>query len=814
MKCFSILFSLCFLSYFSFAQISGMVVDDASNPIPYANVLLLNATDSLLVQGTLSEEDGSFSINQIGKGQYLLSISFIGYQDWYSSVFSLEENRVKNFGQALLKTDAVALQGVEIKAQKMLVQQSNEGTIINVQSSLLTRGSSALQVLERSPGIFIDRRDGNISLNGQTGIRLMINGKIMRLSINEAIAMLNGMSADNIEKIELLTNPSSKYEADGAGLINIVLKKNQEKGTNGSISLSAGYGWKEKASASLNLNHRRASANIYGSYTFSHDHSFLTWFGGGTEDVPVLGGDLEVDFLFENDPKIQNHNFTLGIDKEWNEDTDIGISINIIRASDRSNILNNTSYLIYPDSFINIQIGINNHSQWNNLLSSAYLEHRLTSKGKLNISADYLSFKNQNPTIANSQYFNRDEELTRPESELFADEVMSKSHTDISIGVLKIDFEQALNDVLKIQTGIKGTYSETGNLGSATSSIQEVWEEDERYTNKNNMVEKIGAAYASFDWQMNTSWSLTLGARYEYWNRQFSPPTVDNRKRGKLFPSLFLAKQISDASRLNLSYTQRITRPDFNDLASFARYNGPLSVFSGNPLLRPMITDNLRLAYQYKSYNFSLHYNYNDHPIARYQLTTNEAGNLISVAPQNVVYERKIGGQINVNQEITPWWTINLSATVEQRKFELSHTPESVTETYFAANFNGSQRFKLPKDFSFEISGWYLTPFYDGSRSHDGFGAINLGLQKQLPNNHGNLQFTVIDLFESTVIHSYFGKLTPEVFDIDTQIEFRPETGVARIFRFSYFRTFGNKELKMKQGGNKGSEEKSRIRQE
>ncbi|MEM6698787.1 MAG: TonB-dependent receptor, partial [Bacteroidota bacterium] len=730
-------FGLCFQSYSLFAQITGNILDEASNPVAYANILLLQSSDSLLAKGTLTDENGNFSIDGIEKGQYILNVSFIGYQDWSSEIFDFEGS--KNFNGIRLTTNAVALEGVEVKAQKMLVQQSKEGTVVNVQSSLLTRGSSALQVLERSPGIFIDRRDGNISLNGQTGVRLMINGKIIRLSINESIAMLNGMSADNIEKIELLTNPSAKYEADGAGLINIVLKKDQSQGTNGSISLSVGYGWKEKASASLNLNHRRSDVNVYGSYTFSHDHSFLTWIGGGTENIPVLGGDLEVDFFFENDPKIQNHNFTLGVDKEWNDKTDVGASINLIRASDRSNILNAVSYIMPPDSFINMQIRINNHSQWNNWLSSAYLEHHLDSKGKFNITADYLSFKNQNPTIANSQYFNRNQELLQPESELFADQVLSESETDIAIGVLKIDFEQQLNDALKIQTGLKGTYSGTSNSGSAIRNFQEAWEADDRYANKNSMIEKIGAAYASFDWQMNPSLNLTLGARYEYWNRQFSPSTTDNRKRGKLFPSVFLTKQISDISNLNCSYTQRITRPDFNDLASFARYNGPISVFSGNPLLRPMITDNLRLAYQYKSYNFSLHYNHSDNPIARYQLATNEAGNLISVSPQNVVYEQRIGGQINVNQEVTPWWTMNISVTAEQRKFELSHTPESVAESYFAANFNGSQRFQLPKDFSFELSGWYLTPFYDGSRRHDGFGhhqstvVINvLGMMKLL----------------------------------------------------------------------------------
>ena len=808
------IFMSLFTATFSIAQITGKLIDQDKNPIAYANVMLLNVSDAVLVKGTLTDEMGQFGLVSIPAGQYQVQISFIGFQDWKSAIFELKAGEEKVLETIELLPSAVALEGVEVKAQKMLVQQIKEGTVLNVQSSLLTRGSTALQVLERSPGVFIDRQDGNISLNGQAGVRIMLNGKVIRLSVNEIITMLSGMSADNIEKIELLTNPSAKYEADGgAGLINIVFKKDQNEGTNGSISLSAGYGWREKASSNISLNHRKADLNFYGSYAFTHDHSFLTWFGEGIQDIPILGGSSMVNFAFENDPKIQSHNINLGIDKTWSEQTDIGASVNLIRSSDKSNIINENSYLVYPDSFWQAQIGIQNHNQWNNLLSSAYLEHRIKNAGKLSVNADYLLFKNQNPTLANSQFFDRDESVIQPESEIFANHIRSTSETDIWIGVLKLDYEQQLNDALKWETGLKASWSETTNFGATLRQEDENWVEDIRFANANGMSEKIGAAYTSFDWQVNSSLSLSLGARYEYWDRQFEQAGI-NRKRGKLFPSLFVSKQFSDISRFNLSYTQRITRPDFNDLASYSRYNGPTSVFSGNPLLQPMLSNNLRLAYQYKSYNFALYFNNSDHPIARYQLVGNASSDLIIVAPQNVVFERNFGLQVNLNQEITSWWSMNLNITSEHRTFELEHTPKTVKESYFAANMNGSQRFQLPKDFALELSAWYLTPFYDGSRRHKAFGAINLGIQKQLPNNQGNLQFSITDLLKSTIIRSEFGALTPEVFDIQSKVEFQPEHAVARIFRLSYFRAFGNNELKVKQRKNGDSEERNRVRQE
>src|ERR1700754_2868500 len=189
------------------------------------------------------------------------------------------------------KIDTSQLKTIIVRGAKPLFQQQINGTVVNAGNSILTKGSSVLEVLERSPGVVIDRRSNAISLNGKNGVLVLINGKQLRMSMDQLVDLLNSMPADNIEKIELLTSPPANYDADGnAGMINIVLKKNRKKGTNGSLSLAGGYGYREKASAGLNLSHNTRNIDMYGAWSFSHDRSAMDWHARSAQDLPLIGG--------------------------------------------------------------------------------------------------------------------------------------------------------------------------------------------------------------------------------------------------------------------------------------------------------------------------------------------------------------------------------------------------------------------------------------------------------------------------------------------------------------------------------------------
>lgn len=811
------LLSLLFYVSLLQAQITGMVYTVEGAPISYANVILMQANDSTIVKGTLTDEVGAFKIENIEMGNYLLQLSFVGFQNWYSPNFSISAaEQEKNFGDLTLVSNAIQLEELEVKAKKMLFQQNKEGMVINVQHSLLTQGSSALQVLERLPGVYIDQRNGDIMMNGQNGIRLMINGKTLRLSVADAITMLNGMSAANIENIELLTTPGAKYESEGgAGLINIVLKKDDTQGTNGFLSLTAGYGWKEKAAASLQLNHQQSKTNVYSAYSFSHDNTHQDWQAQGSESVPILGGDLKFDVDADDNSNIQSHNINLGIDQEINETTSVGGSVNFIQSLNRPDRLNRTIYNIVPDSFLNIAINIHGRNKVKNMISTVYMEKQFSDKSQLNIDADYIFYNNQNLLSINSDYSDELGNRINPEGGIYAREHQGDSETNIQVGVLRMDYEKEWSEKLHLEMGWKAAFSNTTSYGTTQRYEANQWVSDNRFANSNDLEEKIGAIYTSLDYQIDSSMQLTLGARFEYWDRQFSRADIKDRKLGQLFPSLFLSKRWSDFSQLKLTYNKRITRPDFNDLAAYTSYNGPISVFTGNPLLQPTITNNLSLAYQFKSYHFSISLNHIDNPIARFQTTQNATNDLVIIGPQNVDYERRLVLQTNVNQEVNKWWTMNVGLSASWRHFSINHTKQAVDKTYFAINLGGSQRFQLPQQFSMELSGWYNTPFYNGSTALKGFGMLNMGIKKQLKNNHGSIQFSITDLFKSMNVVSELGSLTEEAFSLRAMVDYYAESARSRIFRLSYTRSFGNKKIKRKAKREQGaSEEKDRVIQD
>lgn len=795
------------------AQVSGKILVGEGESPAFVNVLLLQALDSSFVKGTQSELEGQFSIEQPAPGSYILQLTAIGFADWYSEAFSLGANEEKNFGAISLSTAAIALAGVEVRAKKMLLQQSAEGTVINVGSSVMTQGSSALQVLERSPGVFIDQRNNTISLNGQNGVGVMINGKRLRLSLQEVVALLQGMSADNIEKVELLTSPSAKYEAAGSGgLINIVLKKNEGIGTNGSLSLSGGYGEGEKAMASARINHSAGGTHAYASYTYSLDEMADGFYAIGTNTVPAFGGNVGFEILNNNRRRLNNHNLNVGLETSLAERTIVGGSIILQKSTNRTSLLNLVQYDLNPDSSIRMNIQVDGDTRWDNLLSNLYVEQNLGGQGKIKVDLDYLRFDSENPTLAQSQYYNKQDNPIYPGGRFFADANRGRSKTAIDIGVLKIDFERTFADKLKWESGIKGTYSKTVNLAQIERQEDNDWILDDRSVTAVDLHERIAAAYTSFYYPFSSSTELTLGARYEYWERT-SPE--DKRVQGRLFPSLFFSHGWNELSRVQLSFTQRVTRPDYNDLASYLRYNGPVSVFTGNPLLKPTINHNVRLAYQWRAYNFSLNFVHEENPIVRYQVVENETGDLVLVAPQNMFYQRSVYFQTDIPVEVTSWWNANLGFSGGSRKFKLSHTKEQVEKQYWTFNLYGSQTIKLPWDLSLELSGWYNAPSYDGSRKNKGFGMLNAGLKKQLKNNQGSIQFTVSDLFKSMRIVSDFGNLAEEAFSSTADVVYRPESARTRIYRISYFHNFGNTKLKTKGERQAGaSEERSRVRNE
>jgi outer membrane receptor protein involved in Fe transport len=801
-------------------QISGRFTTTTGQPVPFANVLLLNGVDTTLVKAVLTDEKGAYRIEHTSSGRYILRFSSMGFQIWNSPAFELTAlQKAHDLGSQVVSEDARQLGEVVVEAGKPLFQQQPEGIVVNVQSSLLTKGSTALAILERSPGVMIDYRNNSIALNGKSGVTVMLNGKLIRMPVEQLVSLLNGMSADDIQKIELLSTPSSKYDAEGsAGMINIVLKKDKQQGTNGTLSLTGGYGYREKASGSINLSHNTLKVNSYGSYTYSLNRSYSDIDILSYQNMPAFGGKMEVLGWDTTDLMQHNHDATLGVDVKLNQRTSIGASLTYNASKAATVNTPDAYYHLLPDSLLTFNGRIDRVNRWRNLVSSVYLEKELSQGSKINVDMDYLYFKNDNPSQVYSSLLDESGKQVTANDSLFSPHQKGFANTVIQVGVLKADYSKQLSDKIKFEGGIKGTYTNSKTLSRIESLIDGHWVNRTETINEMRMREGIAAAYASANILITSSLSLTAGARYEYArtimeDTRTGKRTVD-RKLATLFPNIFLSKKVNDHAELQLSYTKRITRPSYNDLASFVAYSDPTAVYAGNSLLKPTITNNIKLGYNYDAYSFSLIFSRDDHPIARYQLSESPAANLLYVSPQNLVYQNNITFQTTLPVKVNDWWDMSYSFTGGLRQFKADHTLQPVKKSYFGYSLNFTESFKLPKNFSAELTGWYNAPSYNGTIKVGRMGTVSAGVKKELKNNAGSLQLSVSDIFTTMNFSVYYGTIAEEAFQIKNEVKINLESGRSPIFRLSWSKPFGTGTLKAskKEGGSK--DERDRIRKD
>ncbi|AYL93902.1 outer membrane beta-barrel family protein [Mucilaginibacter celer] len=800
------------------AQISGKVTTATGQPLGYVTTALIKAADSSSVKSMLTTEQGAYLFNNIQPGNYRLKLSSVGYQTWFSAPFKVNANSgAKSLAVIVMREDTRQLGEVVVKASKPLYQQRADGLVVNVESSLLTKGSTALQVLERSPGVIIDHRDNGISLNGKSGATIMINGKLVRMPPSQITALLNGTSADNIEKVELLSTPPAGYDAEGsAGIINIVMKKSRKQGTNGSYTLTGGYGQGEKATASLNLNSNTKNVNLYGSYIFSHDRTYTDLFITGSQNMPYIGGNTETAFYTKTKRISNNHNATLGADIKLDDKTTLSGSVLYNNSTSPNYTYSHADYTILPDSLLIYTGNINGTDKWNSVISSAGLERVLKQGEKLSFDADYIRYSNNSPKTVQSSFINKHGEQVYANNSVSAENQRGFANTTINVGVIKADYSNQLSEALKLETGVKGTRTGSSSASGIESFENGGWVRNMQTSANIYMKEEIGAAYLSLNWQANKALSVNAGARYEYSYTNMDDPktgnNIVNRKLGKLFPTLLLTNKIGEQSELQLSYTKRIARPTYDDLASYFAYSDPTAVYTGNPFLQPTITNNIKLGYTNRDYSFSLLYSHDENAISRYQLTENATHDILFISPQNLPYQRYLTFQANLPFKAANWWDMTYSFTGGLRQFKETYTASPLTKSYFAYSFNFNQTFKLPKDFSAEVSGVYNSLFYNGTTRIDGFSTINAGIKKELK-NRGSLQLSVADVFSTLQIHPRYGTLTREAFDIKSHVIVNTESRRFPIIKLSYTRSFGGSGSSAKNKSTKSTtDESERIR--
>ncbi len=789
------------ISLFSQTSITGAVFDAEQTPLSYAGVMLLNASDSLLVRGAVSEDDGAFQFTDIPSGKYLLGISLIGYDDFFSSTFEISaEERERDLGAFRMQSGALQLEEVEVVAKKPLFEQRIDRLVVNVAQSVTAAGSTALEVLERSPGVIVNRQSNSIAIAGKSGVVVMINNKINRLPMETLIQMLDGMPADNVERIEIITTPPANFDAEGnAGILSIILKKNLDEGLNGNFNASAGYGANEKYGSNMNFNYRRGKINIYGDYGYNFNHTAQLF--TNYRSVLSEGVLLENDNVSERDPTTENQNARLGLDVQLSDRTVLGVLGSWSQRHWRMDAINTVNRL--TDGQLSDQLIVDNRevNLWGSWLANLNLQHEFKAGGRLTFDLDYAHYQNSNPTDYLNRFFDAEANLTAEE------ELRVGKTTPIDIYVGKLDYSRELSEGITLEAGVKGTLSEFQNDFSVENLIAGEWVSDPQFTADYTLDEKIGAAYTSLSWQISPKTGAKAGLRYEYTDSNLgtlTEPNIVDREYGNWFPSLFLSRDLNEGQQLQLSYSRRIYRPAYTDLAPFVIFLDPNTLLSGNVALQPAYSNNFSLGYRIQSWFISLNYGYTDDAISGFQPQVDPETNQQVNAALNMDYQQDVGLSVSFPLQITSWWSMrnNLVGFWQENQFTFGDKVVSADAATFRGNT--TQTIQLPWDVNLEISGFFMSPVAFGLVRSKPFGDIAMGLQKQI-SERSSLRLNVTNLLE--------GNWESEANEPEINLNYRGLFGFAeRRIRLTYSYNFGNTGLKAARNRQTGSaDEQGRV---
>ena len=786
-------------------KVFGKVSNQDLEPAIYATIGLLNSKDSLLVKGSLTDESGGFKLENIPNGNYLLEIQYFGYKKLYTDSFAIsEDKKIINFNELLLEESMEELDAVTITAKTPFIEKRIDKTILNVQQSVLSAGNTALEILQRAPGVNVDNR-GNISLQGKQGVLIMINDKPTYLSTDQLLNLLRTTDGNLIGTVELITNPSSKYDAAGnSGIINIKLKKNRDYGTNGSVSLGAGYGEDYKANTSISLNHREEKFNIYGSYNFSDSKSL-------TDLNLSRDSKLEDEITYFNQTgsapsHYTNNSYRAGVDFFLNETNTLGFMVD--GQFNRRDIKSSSkTYIGSRPGIVDSIVVANNPTLGKNRNITYNLNYQTvldTLGQELNVDLDYAKYRNRGDNNYNNNIFDAsgEEQIGR---RIFR----SITPTTINIWSGKIDYNYTFDESLKLESGFKSSLVETDNNFQFDNLIEGEWVDNSERSNQFVYRENINAAYVSLNKEYG-AFTLQAGLRAEQTISEGNSITEQNivkRDYLDLFPSLFAEFELSEKSDLGFSYGRRIDRPDYASLNPFVEFVDLYTFEQGNPFLNPQYTNSFELSWSLMdTYLFSLSYSKTDDVISTAILSDPEDKTLF-ITQLNLAEQTSYNLNINAPFAITDFWKTDNSFTLFRNDFS---SPNIMGSPYNSGQlsflFNSYHSIKINSTINAELSGYYLSSQVNGTYGIEPLTAIDFGVNKSFANGKGNIKFSVNDIFNTNIT-----RVTSEIPLQNYNLKQKEET---RVFRLGISYDLGSLEIKGPRSRNTGSsEEENRIRE-
>jgi hypothetical protein len=728
------LFSCLFVYAQNTGIISGKITDSMQRPLEGATVLLVTGEKDTPVKSALTDDNGSFVLDKIKFGTYKLTVSMPGFnKESGGTVILNDEKNSVNVGTVKLVQFSTSMEGITVTSQRPPVERKIDRIVVNADQMVSAAGSTAMDLLERSPGVAVDN-NGVISLKGKNGVTIFVDDKPTYLSGTDLENYLRSLPASSIDQVELMTNPPAKYDAaGGGGVINIRLKRTRVKGFNGSLNTAYTQGKYAKTNNSFNFNYRSGRFNTFGTLTQNYATNF--------SDLTInryfkkADGSRNYDFLQRTYIKPSGIAFSakVGADYYANEKNTFGMVLTGVtrkgqRDNDNSSRILNAAYQL--DSTI-----IAHNTQDNSFRNGGInlnFRRRVSKNGpEFSVDADYIHYGTGNVQEFNNFTYLADNTLSQQ------DRLAGDLPAGIDIYSLKTDYTHPLKKGWKIDAGAKSSQTKTDNVADYFSTVNNVTTPDYDKTNHFIYKESIHAAYINGS-QEGKRWSMQLGLRAESTvsdGRQLGnavkPDSAFKRTYTSLFPTAYLNYKLDSAGNhtLTLDYGRRINRPYYQDLNPFISPLDKFTYYVGNPFLLPAYTHNVQLSYSYRN-KITIGF--------RYSVTLNNTNETIEIVsgtyysrPGNIGKVTNLSGSLQGDLPLRKWLSFGFYSEVtnihSQTDFYTGFLNTRGTFWFVQPNL----RFSFQKGWTAQIDGVYQTDITSNQFILLKRGRLNAGVSKK-----------------------------------------------------------------------------------
>ncbi|UIR55515.1 TonB-dependent receptor family protein [Sphingobacterium sp. SRCM116780] len=733
-------------------KVIGQIIDQNTEAVPYVQVSLHHVHDGTVAKVIVADSTGNFMFPNPSFGNYYVRINSMTYQDIFSPHFRLNEFiNEYNLGKIILQQNNAYLAEVVINKRKQFIEQQQDKTVFNIENSALADGNNGLELLAKIPGIAVDDH-GTFSIKGKSGASIMINGKLTYLSADQLANLLRSTSSADINKIEVMSNPNAKQDAAGtSGIINIVLKKGLKQGFNGAISGNIGAGRGLHLGGSVNLNFRTEKINAFGSYNqyfqnLRYYNSLTRYFHKDSQAQPKTFSQQENKIQ----PKLRSNNFRVGMDFYLSPKQTLGFLVNgglgkYPKHEPTTTQFRNfeTKDLIWLASTITA-----GKERWEDMLYNINYNLKFNESGhELKIDFDLIDHYSKMDQTLTTQHSNENQNNIRPLSSRIGD-----IPSDNKVYVAKIDYSLPLAEQFKLETGWKTSHIRTENDLQYDTLQNGNYVPDLSTSNHFIYKETIQAGYINLSKTWNKI-STQVGLRAEYTSTNGNQITIDeqfSKDYLKLFPSAFISYSLNTNHKLQLGYSYRVERPSFWDLNPFRVYTDPFSYSEGNATLDPAYEHAFEMNYTLvNKYMFTLNYANRSDVVNEIIGIDPTNAHITYEKPENIGSFRNYGISFIAPMQIVSWWTATYFANFYQNAYEIPQENQLIKRAGNTLTLNTQNNFKLPKDWSLELGGNYMSGLTVGLSKIKSYGLVYTGIQKNILNKKATVKLVVNDIFRT-----------------------------------------------------------------